>query len=68
MSKIDFVVGICPKSSANPITVTPIWKWWFANGAQPIGFTVHCSHKTKEVKFRLHIKDYKWGGKWKFKT
>ena len=26
----------CPKCSANPITVTPIWKWEFANGKHPI--------------------------------
>ena len=27
---------LCPKSSANPIAVTPIWKWEFGNGKQPI--------------------------------
>ena len=59
---------LAPKSSANPITVTPIWKWWFANGAHPIWFTVHCRLITKEVKFRLNMKDYKWGRKWKSKS
>ena len=34
---------LSPKSSANPITVTPIWKLWFANGAFPIWFIVHYS-------------------------
>merc|ERR1711978_117533 len=26
----------CPKSSTNPITVTPIWKWLFENKEHPI--------------------------------
>ena len=26
----------CPKCSANPITVTPIWKWKFENKERPI--------------------------------
>ena len=56
-----FLSMYCPKSTGNPITVTPIWKWWIANGAHPIWFTMHCSLTAKEVKFRLHMKDYKWG-------
>merc|ERR1712083_858984 len=62
-----YVLVIMPQVHSNPITVTPICKWWFANGAHPIWFTEHCSLTTKEVKFRLHMKDYKWGRKWKFK-
>ena len=27
---------LCPKCSANPITVTPIWKWEFENKEHPI--------------------------------
>ena len=30
-------VRLSPKSSANPIAVTPIWKREFANGKYPIG-------------------------------
>ena len=29
-------ITICPKCSANPITVTPIWKWEFENKEHPI--------------------------------
>ena len=28
--------GHCPKCSANPITVIPIWKWEFENKEHPI--------------------------------
>ena len=28
---------LIPECSANPITVTPIWKWKFANRKHPIG-------------------------------
>ena len=31
-------------------------------------FGLQCSLTTKEVKFRLNMKDYKWGKKWKFKS
>ena len=39
--------------------VTPIWKWWFANGATPIWITVRYSLTANEEKFRLHMKDCK---------
>ena len=64
----ECIVKHSPTCSANPIMVTPIWKWWFANGAHPIWFTMHCSLTEKEVKSRLQMKDYKWGRKWKFKS
>ena len=47
-----------PKSSANSISVTPIWKREFAKGSCiGIFFEIFFSN------FRSHIKDSKWGRK-----
>ena len=32
----DLQEGLSPKCSANPITVSPIWKWEFENKEHPI--------------------------------
>ena len=58
---------ICsPKCSANSIAVTPIWKWEFANGAASHHAMVYYNLTTKEVKFHLNAKDYKWCRDWMF--
>ena len=61
---MSYCMTLCPKSSANPITVTPIWKREFANGEHPIRglyriffFEIFFSN------FRSHMKDSKWGRK-----
>ena len=37
VSQLQFVCSsLSPKCSANPIAVTPIWKWEFRNGEHPI--------------------------------
>ena len=53
----------CPKSSANPITVTPIWKQEFANGEHPIRGLSRFFLQIFFSYFRSHIKDSKWGKK-----
>ena len=35
--KLFHFIRLCPKCSANPITVTPIWKWEFQNREHPLG-------------------------------
>ena len=47
-----------PKFSANPITVTPIWKQDFVDGEHPIRGLYWVVF---EKYFCLHIKDSEWG-------
>ena len=51
------------KCSANPITVTPIWKWETANKEHPIRGLYMTFLKNFFSNFRSHIKDSKWGRK-----
>ena len=55
----------CPKLSTTPITISPIWKWEFANGAVS-HYAYGALQQEKNIKFHLHMKDYKWGRKWMF--
>ena len=42
---------------------TSIWKWESVNGAASY-YAYGALQQTKEVKFYLHMKGYKWGRKW----
>jgi len=53
----------CPKCSANPITVTPIWKLEFANGEHPTRVLYRIFFEIFFSNFHSHIKDSKWGRK-----
>ena len=53
----------CPKCSANPITVTPIWKWEFENKEHPIRGLYKTFFEFFFSNFHSHIKDSKWGRK-----
>ena len=44
----------CPKCSANPITVTPIWKWQFENKERPILFKFPFSHKRFQMGQKIY--------------
>ena len=57
------ILVLGPKSSANPITVTPIWKREFANGEHPIRGLYRIFFEIFFSNFRSHIKDCKWGRK-----
>ena len=53
----------CPKCSANPITVTPIWKQEFANGEHPIRGLYRIFIWFFFSNIHYHIKESKWGRK-----
>ena len=53
----------CPESSANPITVTPIWKREFANGKHPIGGLYRIFFEISFFKFPFSYKRFQMGQK-----
>ena len=56
-------VRLSPKCSANPITVSPIWKWESENKEHPIRGLYRTFLKNLFSNFLSHIKDSKWGSK-----
>ena len=53
----------CPKSSAKPITVTPIWKREFANGKHPIGGLYRIFFEVSFFKFPFSHERFQMGQK-----
>ena len=53
----------CPKCSANPITVTPIWKWEFENKEHPIRGLYRTFFEKILFKFPFSYKRFHMGQK-----